>query len=754
MDTEHTAVVDYGLPFSRDAARHGSKTPIPAWLPPSPLYFEYNGNLFWEGLETYENCGEVMSDVLTISRSNYPQSHCYIARSVSEFLSEYYPAFGLKILYWITELCRQCKVLETDKRLGDSVSETSGISQRGPHRFNEGMTESGTANRYILTERKEFPLVQEVMVKDATSALIKGRLEAGQLRWELSTNSQQFASEVKSALCWTLSALRCQPRDTKGLYSWTPVSSDIALPEIKRFKPTRINSYCWTNLFSYACIATFPSSHSGKEGLEIDFSLLVQLAAVDQEIVTDDGTILFGFDTALIPLDPPESRRWHFMATKGKQITPARVKREFGKENEKMEGSNVRFTGTIEHDHRKGNVYVGWCAAPVVKIGIVDSDTAPLGDISMSSGLDCVKELEELAEKSSGKDVSFFSRIGFLGFSIGASSGKKKEKKFKQVSLVAEYTLEGHYEGILSSARSTPCILWDQFAGRAWLVSAISALLFASMRYVKWRKYSFKRNQRNGQYGPVTVDHAPEFMNTTTGPEAALRQNQLLFVDEADGVTVNDEISFESIVKRMWSEMSTGYDLCCSSVGSKLEIKESIIGYDLNEAVCGKRKYLRSLPVSPCMKSWQALAYFKDAQVIFCRDMGTVIRCNSPTPESLDCCTRNYPKGALSCLIEDLRIFYGECWDQPLNLSAPLPNTGALPIGSEYEWIPSKEFGCCSRSLQYIALKKPKYVKLQKKRLQTIESPDQNGVVLPRTFPPVLVTFGYQEEVVVGRLLR
>ena len=712
LDTEHTAVFDNGFAFSRDAYL---TTPL---LPPRPLQFEYNGKLVWEGLETYEKCGEVLSDVLTISRSNYPQSHCYIARSVSEFLSEYYPAFGLKILYWITELCRQCKELEIDTRLRDC-------------------------------------LVQEVMVKDATNAIIKGRLEAGQLRWELSTNSQQFALEVKSALSWTLSALRCQPQDAEGLYSWTPVSLDIGLPDIKRFKPTRTSSYCWKNLFSYACIATFPSSYSEKEGLEIDFSLLVQLAAVDQEIVTDDGTILFGFDTALIPLDPPESRRWHFLATKGKQITPARVKREFGKENEKMEGSNTRFAGTLDHDHRKGNVYVGWCAAPVVKIGIVDSDTAPVGDISMSSGLDCVEELEELAEKSSGKDVSFFSRIGFLGFSVGASGGQKKEKKFKQVSVVAKYTLESHFEGILSSARSTPCILWDQFAGRAWLVSAISALLFASMRYVKWRKYSFKRNQINGQCGPATLDHAPEFTNTTTGPEAALRQNQLLLVDEADGVTVNDEISFEYIVKRMWSEMSIGYDLCFSSVpGSKFKIKDSIIGYDLNEAVCGKRKYLRSLPVSPCMKSWQPLAYFKDAQVIFCRDMGTVIRCNSPTPESLDCCTRNYPKGALSCLIEDLRNFYGERWDKPVDLPASLPNTGALSIGSEYEWIPPKEFGCCSRSLQYIALKKSKHVKLQKNRFQPKESPHQNGLFLPRTFPPVLVTFGYQEELVVGRQLR
>lgn len=735
MDEEHTAVVDDEFSFSHDAALHGSKSPFTTSLPPRPPRFEYNGKFVWEGLETYKNCGEVMDDVLTISRSEYPQSHCYVARSVSEFLSEFYPAFGLKILIWITMVCRQCQNLEKNTRLRDSVR----------------MTESRTANHHILTERKDFSLVQEVMVKDARNATLKGRLEAGQLRWELSTNSQQFASEVKSALSWTLSVLKCQPQDAEGLYSWTPVSLDIGLPETTRFEPTRIRSYCWTNLFSYACIANFPLLHSEKEGLEIGFSLLVQLAAVDQEIVTDDGTILFGFDTALIPMDPPESRRWHFLATKGKQITPARIKKEFGKENEKMEGSNVRFIGEITREYREGNVYVGWCAAPVVKIGTIDSDTTPVDDISMSSGLHRVKELEELAEKSSGKDVSFSSRVGLLGFSVGASGGKKKEKKFKQASVVAKHTLEGNFEGILSSARATPCILWDQSAGRAWLVSAVSALLFASIRYAKWKKYSFKRRQTDGQYGPATVDHVRDFTNTTTGPETALRQSQMLLVDEADGVTVNDEIFFGNIVKRMWSEMSIGDDLCFSSVtGSKFEIKGSITGYDLNEAVCGTRKYLRSLLVNKCMKSWQPLAHVKEAQVIFCREMGTVIRCNSPsTAESLDCCTRNFPEGALSCLIEDLRTFYGECWDKPLKLPAPAPpNAGALSIGYDYEWIPPKEVKCCSRSLQSIASRKAHRGKLQKKP-KRIEGLDENGKVLPWTFP-VLVTFGYREEVVVG----
>lgn len=71
------------------------------------------------------------------------------------------------------------------------------------------------------------------------------------------------------------------------------------------------------------------------------------------------------------------------------------------------------------------------------------------------------------------------------------------------------------------------------------LVSAVSALLFASMRYAKWKKYSFKIIRTHGQYGPATVSHAPRFRNTTTGPDTALRQSQIM--NEADGIIVNDK---------------------------------------------------------------------------------------------------------------------------------------------------------------------------------------------------------------------
>lgn len=59
----------------------------------------------------------------------------------------------------------------------------------------------------------------------------------------------------------------------------------------------------------YVNIALFPSlnlkDHPATKDLEIDYTLFLKLADLDREISTVNGLILFGFDTALIPLGPP-----------------------------------------------------------------------------------------------------------------------------------------------------------------------------------------------------------------------------------------------------------------------------------------------------------------------------------------------------------------------------------------------------------------------------------------------------------------
>lgn len=152
---------------------------------------------------------------------------------------------------------------------------------------------------------------------------------------------------------------------------------------------------------------------------------------MDRKIDTKNGSIFFDFDTALISLAPPKSRRWHFLVTNERQITPTRVKREF---------CGSRLQDKIGDDYT-GNVYVGWCNTTVFVIDAKDSNTISVNNISMSSDVPEVKKYEESVERSSAKDASFLARIGFLGSSVGATGGSKKEKKFKLGPVVAKRTL-------------------------------------------------------------------------------------------------------------------------------------------------------------------------------------------------------------------------------------------------------------------------------------------------------------------------
>ena len=582
---------------------------------------------------------------------------------------------------------------------------------------------------------------QEIVTKDVQCARIRGKLTSGQLTWEITANSRTFASEIEAALSWMLSILQSPQHNEEGLFTFTPRSLDFGLPEITRFRPIGHKSYCWTDLFSYACVADLSSwqspPHSGTDGIEIEFNLLLELAAVDREMLTGDGPVFLGFDTALIPLTPPESRRWHFLVTDGRQITPARLTKAY---------RGVRFQGELEPEYCTGNVYVGWCASLVITIGTIDSDIVTIDDISMSSGVSRVKANEESVERSSAHDASFVPRIGFLGSSVGGSWGGRRERKYRQTTVVSKRIQQSNFEGVLDSARAAPCILWDASVKKAWLIRAISALHFASLRYVKWKNYSFKSGHKNSQSESAIVHHAAESTDTEKEAGIALRKSQKLLADKANGVRVNDNILFEDIVRNLWIRMSEGEDVCSSdATGKKYKSDKSILGYDLNEAICVQRIYLRSLQVENSMTTWLPLVHEKDIQVIFCRNMGEIVRCGSLYD---GCSTKQYPQGTLSCLLQDLRAFYGELWDSHFNR----PFHGArLPISHDYHLICDSHGSVqeghrlCSKHLYSIKSTRPsRRIKFGTTRndVQAIENTSEALLLSSALSTPTLLTFG------------
>ena len=182
--------------------------------------------------------------------------------------------------------------------------------------------------------------------------------------------------------------LACLLISKSGLFSVSVDQNtlDNGLPQIVESIPSNTESYCWKDLFSYAVVVNLPHvklmTDTPIEGLELDLDLLTELAAVDRETeIEGGGRLKYGFETAIVPLEPAESRRWHYFATDGRQITPMRAEQQL-----RLYGLGTRFK--LANQYQLGKVYVGWCPSPV-------ANPFPVIEVFKDSGVPTVKKLEE-----------------------------------------------------------------------------------------------------------------------------------------------------------------------------------------------------------------------------------------------------------------------------------------------------------------------------------------------------------------------
>jgi hypothetical protein len=258
--------------------------------------------------------------------------------------------------------------------------------------------------------------------------------------------------------------------------------------------------------------------------------------------------------------------------------------------------------------------------------------------------------------------------------------------------VIATRTREKNFEGVLTSAMGTPSVLWDSRNQRASLLPVISVLAFASLRYIEWGKYNFQK-EKKGKLEKASIYYSDmkkagidysDMKNTGIEARNVLRQNSSLQVDTANGEPVSGPLIFEDIVRDIWERMCDGEDLCVSALsGLNLEDDEGIFGYDQSEAMYQRRVQLRKLQCLPAMRSWIPLCQGHRLQVIFSQYVGKVLSCQCDAAGGL-AAGQQPTKGALTCLLDDLRLFYGPKWSM---LSLDSCSNG-LPIGEKFEWIP------------------------------------------------------------------
>ncbi len=333
--------------LSAEVSSMGIATPaqMPSGMSTSTVFQHWH--LSWGGLKTYEACGGAFGDVLTISTRD-PGTNAYIAQSVSEHLAEFYPAFGSRMLEWIARIYRVALQDQTTTPTLADLGIQSIHFLVTPGTYSENTT--------------EFSISSQNSPKCNGLVTLTGTLRAGLLTITCSANTTTSSAEVKRVLAWILLVLQPREKNMQGLFSLSVDESilDNGLPEISESIPNNSESSSWRDLFSYAVVVDLPHlphimsmTETPVEGLEIDLELLSQLAAVDRETQIEGGGVLrYGFDTAIVPLEPPESRKWHYFATEGQQITPMRAEGIL-----RLHGLGTKFK--LANRYQEGKVYVG-----------------------------------------------------------------------------------------------------------------------------------------------------------------------------------------------------------------------------------------------------------------------------------------------------------------------------------------------------------------------------------------------------------
>ncbi|GAB7348898.1 hypothetical protein MBLNU459_g7590t1 [Dothideomycetes sp. NU459] len=495
-------------------------------------------------------------------------------------------------------------------------------------------------------------------------------------------NSADFAISVLGALKWIVASIQQTEDSPHPLKIGWRTTCDSA----SGFLDTSIHStvasfgwdihtqnvsYCWLDLFQTITVnpqpeqaLTLGGNVERPRGLEIEFSLLLQLAVIDGSFGTDtdEEFALVGFDTALVPLEPAESRKWHLITTNGHQITPARIRRLY-------DGPRLRPQKHFIERYCSGTVFVGWSENPRVEIGSsIPSEHVARAVVDRSSGLPIARGLEERADRGRAYEGSFQPRFGFLGSSLGVSLGTRADTRYAQVNVRAKRSLSGSFERMIDAASAETCVLWDQSTERAWLLPSVLVLFFAGWCYAQVKGYQFDR--------PIKFkDSSSEFVRCACD---SLRESKnFTRVDEYGKSYLGDDETFGNIVRQIWQEMSRGQDLCASEVNGRLHYKKGLLfGYDLREAICGTNIHLRQLEVTDAIRSWESLVHEADLQVLFCSGIGTAISCGTPCC-SAEFCREGRGRGSLTCVLSTLKRLIGDTLD-----------ASRLPIGKEHVWIP------------------------------------------------------------------
>lgn len=268
--------------------------------------------------------------------------------------------------------------------------------------------------------------------------------------------------------------------------------------QLLKLKPIiGLRNACWHPLFqTWALAAGFPIlSRNGESGVELSFSVMIQLAEVLGAISYNGGVVLKGHSSILFPTNtsPPQdleslTGQWHLIHVKDKHFVNFSM----------LDGVENRLHcqfEDIEYLSQK-RTFLGCYKSVTIHLGT--SDAVYTSD-SNHSATDPAQPPPELSGFS--LNVAIMKIIGeSAGGNITLPKAARHERDF------------GPYDQALIHCRKLPVILYDTSDRRAWMVPAIS-IIFHMIHTFCLRNQGDLKDLAQSSYATAVADIGGEIFN-------------------------------------------------------------------------------------------------------------------------------------------------------------------------------------------------------------------------------------------------
>ena len=357
------------------------------------------------------------------------------------------------------------------------------------------------------------------------------------------------------------------------------------------------SSSCWVELVQKAYVASYTHlfrlpfrnqiSHVGY-GLRTNFEVMLAITGVDQHIIFEEGLVLFGFKTALIPIKllnkSQKVVQWHLLVakTEDQRFRSLKYRTDIWAE---IRGMQRVLNMPIES--LNGVAYIGWCRRASVKLVSDESNILKL------SGLPKSDVKWQLKEKSYGiaPQIGVFN-VGALQLNISRVY-ERVVPFFRFVS--ANLSLR------VDMLRECSLIVYDNGRKTAWLCPLLNFIMFLFHAYLS--RHNYKAPQYDGD--------AEEYLK------------QLNFEENFSTLGQNESLTYGELLMSLIDR----YDAAYGSI-DHLPRENRLIGFEILDLIDGGKAEVTSLMANDGINCWHRFAHNID--IVFGKDLGDVIIPVSP----------------------------------------------------------------------------------------------------------------------------